>query len=54
MSISSVTPLVFCRLCNQHVFLEEPARIDGHGKPVHEECYVRELISEPYPEERAA
>ena len=53
MSLSQVTPLLRCRLCN-HPLLFEPSRIDGRGQPVHEECYVRELISEPYPEERAA
>jgi len=36
-----VTPVI-CQICKRPVSLES-ARIDEHGKAVHEECYVNAL-----------
>lgn len=36
-----VTP-VMCQICKQPVILET-ARVDEHGKAVHEECYFNAL-----------
>jgi hypothetical protein len=51
--MSPVTQLLRCHLCNLPVFLE-PSRVDDRGRPVHEDCYVRDLITERYPEEKFA
>jgi hypothetical protein len=43
---------VLCQLCNEPVFLES-ARINEHGKPVHEDCYVESIkIMKPAASER--
>jgi hypothetical protein len=35
-------PPVVCSICSQNVMLEQ-CKIDEHGKPVHENCYVTKL-----------
>ena len=36
---------ITCQICNEPIVLERDKYTDEHGKAVHENCYIRRLVS---------
>ena len=43
---TAILPTVTCRRCHQPINLGPQVRIDNDGRPIHERCFLDQMVEE--------